>query len=456
MGMDVTVDRGEPRQGRRIWLVLVGLFLVLISLGLWVYGFYDIAPPDPASYAIEFKRGPEGKNALVAFAREVEPLRQGLAEDWNRRLADDERLIDFSPGCEESLAEHLKVHEKMLAVFWKFVREGNRPLVYPEIGPELDIMGKLVGSMELLEAGSLVRRSIELSSMTGNKGVALSDGVAFADFAKELFETDGTLIRWLIALTVGKQAKDGIEVALRDAELTVEEAEMLEGQMRLLEPTRDEFARTLKVEFVGQVNFVKHWDLEGAQKMNELLAEPYATFELFQIKPNMGLAESQRLIRPMMQALENGWAETKRASEALENECARLSFDGSLAAKIDPNRIGKRMMAESFSHLIFFTKKTLSIVADWRCLRVALGVRIFELENGRLPVGLEELVPSVLAEVPEDPVDGLPLRWNASTGRIYSVGKDGVDDGGDFKVRGRHIDNRDWGVVYPWGSGEMK
>jgi hypothetical protein len=453
---DVTVEGVEPRKARRVWLVLIGLFLVLISLGLWIYGFYDIAPPDPASYAIEFKRGPKGENALETFAREAEPLRQGLAEDWNRRLADDERLLDFSPGCEESLSEHLKVHEKMLAVFWKFVREGNRPLVYPEIGPELDIMGKLVGSMELLEAGSLVRRSIELNSMTGNKGVALSDGVAFADFAKELFETDGTLIRWLIALTVGKQSKDGIEVALRDAELTAEEAETLGRQMRLWEPTRVEFARMLKVEFVGQVNFAKRWDIEGAKKMNGLLAEPYATFELFQIKPNMGVAESQRLIRPVMQALENGWPETKRALEALENECERISLDGSLAAKIDPNRIGKQMVAESFSYLTNFADKTQSNVAGWRCLGVGLGIRVFELKKGRLPVGLEELVPSVLAEVPEDPVDGLPLRWNASTGRIYSVGKDGVDNGGDFKVRGREIDNRDWGVVYPWWGGDKE
>lgn len=453
---DVTVEGVEPREARRVWLTMVGLFLVLMALGLWVYGFYDIALPDPASYAIEFKRGREGENALVAFARVADPLREGLAEDWNRRLADDERLADFSPGCEESLAEHLKTHQKVLDAFWKLVREGERPLAYPEMGPELDIMSKLVGSMELLDAGSLVRRSIELNSMTGNKGVALSDGVALAEFAKELFEADSTWIRWLIALTVGKQAKDGIELALRGAELTVEEAETLGRQMRLWEPTRGEFAQMLKVEFVGQVNFAKRWDREGAQKMNELLAEPYATFELFQIKPNMGLAESQRLSRPMMQAVENGWPETKRALEVLEKECERLSLDGSLAAKIDPNRIGKRMVAESFSHLIVFTDKTQSIVAGWRCLRVALGVRVFELKNGRLPLGLEELVPSVLAEVPEDPVDGLPLRWNASTGRIYSVGKDGADNGGDFKVRGREIENRDWGVVYPWWGGDKE
>ena len=452
----MTVEGVEARKALRVWVVLVGLFLVLISIGLWVYGFYDIAPPDPASYAIEFKRGPEGKNALVAFAREVEPLRQGLAEDWNRRLADDERLIDFSPGCEESLAEYLKTHQKVLDAFWKLVREGERPLVYPEMGPELDFFSKCFGGIEILEGGNLARRSIRLQAMTGSNEEALREAIEFAGFAKELFGADSTLIRWLVSLTLSKEAIDGMEGALIGSELTAHEAEELGRRIVLWEPTPEEFARTFHVEFFGQVNFTKRWRIEGARKMNALIGEPYTWYELLQMKPNMGFAETLRLRAPMLQALERGWPETKRATEVLQKECDLLLPNDSLASRIDPNRVGKQMVAENFSHLIVFTGKTRSVVAGWRCLQVALGIRAFELRNGRLPRELGELVPGIWAKVPEDPVDGMALRWNAGTGRIYSVGKDGVDDGGDFKVGGIENKNKDFGAVYPWWGGDKE
>lgn len=71
--------------------------------------------------------------------------------------------------------------------------------------------------------------------------------------------------------------------------------------------------------------------------------------------------------------------------------------------------------------------------------RVLVAVRLFELEKKRPPSSLDELVPRYLAVLPDDPYapDGR-LRWKSmkepdDQGRryiLYSVGADGVDDGG--------------------------
>ena len=62
----------------------------------------------------------------------------------------------------------------------------------------------------------------------------------------------------------------------------------------------------------------------------------------------------------------------------------------------------------------------------------ALAVERFQLENGRLPNDLRELVPGFLTSVPGDPFDGAPLRYKPLLKGyvVYSVGPDGHDDDG--------------------------
>jgi hypothetical protein len=66
--------------------------------------------------------------------------------------------------------------------------------------------------------------------------------------------------------------------------------------------------------------------------------------------------------------------------------------------------------------------------------RTAIALHRYRLEHGRFAESLEDLVPRFLAEVPCDWMDGLPLRYrrNDDDGfTLYSVGRDGKDDGGD-------------------------
>ena len=76
--------------------------------------------------------------------------------------------------------------------------------------------------------------------------------------------------------------------------------------------------------------------------------------------------------------------------------------------------------------------KDLESIARLRVARTALAVARFRLAHGGLPDALAELTPTLLEEVPDDPFDNKPLRYKKlPVGFIvYSVGRDGVDDGG--------------------------
>lgn len=75
----------------------------------------------------------------------------------------------------------------------------------------------------------------------------------------------------------------------------------------------------------------------------------------------------------------------------------------------------------------------LRLVASRRMAAIALAIRMFEADEGRLPDTLDELVPAQLPSVPVDPFrsDGGPIGYfpNEAPPRLYSVGLDQEDDG---------------------------
>jgi hypothetical protein len=72
------------------------------------------------------------------------------------------------------------------------------------------------------------------------------------------------------------------------------------------------------------------------------------------------------------------------------------------------------------------------VIAHERLLAVELALRCYEYEQGHAPSGLEQLVPNYIQRVPIDPFSDRPVTYRAqgTDWLVYSVGEDGVDDGG--------------------------
>jgi len=85
-------------------------------------------------------------------------------------------------------------------------------------------------------------------------------------------------------------------------------------------------------------------------------------------------------------------------------------------------------------------------VARLRCAVAALGVERYRLANNALPEKLEDVVPKHLEEIPADPFDGKPLRYKKLDKGyvIYSIGPNGVDDGGIDKDQSKAQTSRRW------------
>lgn len=115
------------------------------------------------------------------------------------------------------------------------------------------------------------------------------------------------------------------------------------------------------------------------------------------------------------------WNEIVSAAEASEQ-----------LAKI-PNVFGKYFIA---IHNDLANADALASAVVRRRVRVEatvamLAIRRFERRHQRLPKSLQELVDAkLLTELPRDPIDDQPLRYDPSRRLLWSIGLDGQDNGG--------------------------
>jgi hypothetical protein len=92
------------------------------------------------------------------------------------------------------------------------------------------------------------------------------------------------------------------------------------------------------------------------------------------------------------------------------------------------------MLSDSVITLSGCLRKVMNIETLRSMTIAAIALKRYQLKHGNYPADLNSLVPDFVPAVPLDPVDGQPLRYRRNadgTFRLYSVGENGVDNGGD-------------------------
>ena len=96
------------------------------------------------------------------------------------------------------------------------------------------------------------------------------------------------------------------------------------------------------------------------------------------------------------------------------------------------------ILTPSFDRSVLLHFRTL---ATRRMAATALAIRLYELDHGRRPASLDELVPAYLDALPADPfaADGRTFGYkpHAPSPILYSLGPDGRDDAGEYALRKR-------------------
>lgn len=97
--------------------------------------------------------------------------------------------------------------------------------------------------------------------------------------------------------------------------------------------------------------------------------------------------------------------------------------------KLSKRHLVTKLFAESLPNYVRIHVQCLAVI---RAIRLLIAVERFRLRNDRMPAALDELVPTYIDAIPIDPFDQTPLKLITRDAMliVYSVGDDGVDDGG--------------------------
>ena len=125
----------------------------------------------------------------------------------------------------------------------------------------------------------------------------------------------------------------------------------------------------------------------------------------------------------------------------------KSSFDSLFSGKMDFHS----MMSESIVTLGGVVRKVMRVEVAKQMTITAIALKRYQLKHGNYPPDLNSLVPELLPSVPLDPVDGQPLRYHRNadgTFLLYSIGENGVDDGGDPSL-GKGVESSSFNWQYP-------
>ena len=156
-----------------------------------------------------------------------------------------------------------------------------------------------------------------------------------------------------------------------------------------------------------------------------LVPEGIGSIELVKLVPSLNCEQ----MRPLIADLEQVDAHGVTWEEVRQNE--RLYMHHQMRKSVNPLQwlVGWWQMRPAMRKA---EAKHNRMVARRRLLTVELALRCYQQDQAGGPASLDQLVPKQLPRIPTDPFTGQPLIYRAqgTNWLLYSVGLDGVDDGG--------------------------
>lgn len=161
-------------------------------------------------------------------------------------------------------------------------------------------------------------------------------------------------------------------------------------------------------------------DVNGRSGPMDSQADPF-------FKPNATLRLFASSFRDLAGEVQR--AHFARSGRALDRIPARRQ---GLRRLLNSNWRGEAYFAERIRHYAGFYDQQTLLKAQRELVLTLFALRRYHAVHGRLPAALADLVPEFIPELPIDPFDGEPLRYNPRDAILRSVGSDLVDEGGWF------------------------
>lgn len=410
---DHRTRRRRPVRKICLWIIASIGALALVAC-VWLR---DIDPPDDRHALPNWTLPLDPQNPLAQFQDWLDANPISLVYDVNDVVVMPEDFPALAARVESLLATS--------PTSWKW-REGER-LADPAFSMTSPIQ-------HLRAVAVLLAARAKARAAAGQLGEASQDALAILRLGRALSEAEGNCILWMVSTMVAAVGTESLlEVALQPA-ASLEQLTAWQAALETNELAAEAWAFALRVEYESFKNQVSTPDFQNK----------------FQFKLNATLKTYLDLMPPMATDPKIPWRSTRQVCD--RNEARMQSVEmNSVFAFLRGNLVGEQLIDMTSAFSSSLSRKFYQDVARHRIAVCQFALRRFELARGRLPPSMDELVPDFLAAVPLDSFSTSPLRWNAKTKIIYSVGPDEIDGTGDLNSRNTYGGN-DCGEHYRWAE----
>lgn len=367
-------------------------------------------------------------------------LQQGLdlleAEGMSDVARDLDELSTTNPSAPEFIAA-LKKFEPGLALIRKaaIVKEGRQVPFIPELDFYASYLEQSTSACKLL--GWIITGELA----NGDDSGAVRDLVVMLQVA-DLLSRGGGLNNCWVAQRIGKQscvllcamASRSIAHNALTAGTTLHEVSRLE---KCLEPFSEALRRDSTLSSNGISVFYggpPAWRAACPGKQFPII---YPALYVVGVFLGSTPAETQRNIFSVYTRL----IQSYQINGSIHEVTTSLGFLNGpspwrLVRSLDP--IGLALATEKFRGLDYSFYWFCEYQFYLRATCIALAIDHYQDVHEQIPKSIAELVPTYLGETPQDPFrPGQPLLYRVDEGKywtIYSVGTNGVDDGGVFEA----------------------
>ena len=363
---------------------------------------------------------PQAFAAFEAMPNEDQEAFPEMGGEWEEGQAPDDHLLH---GLVAKYQPQVALLEK--AVRCRIVEPGY----HYELGAEMPL-DWLSGA---LRASRFLSGAISHHHRTGNGGEALELAAVGLAMGQDL-SRKGPLICSLIQYVCEGSASEAIRWTLADGHsYRREDLERFAARLEALDRRRPPLTDA--------------WDAEDAYLRNSLLRTDWnkVNFGLFkksEFRPGWRQLFSERIMRASALNLNaDVMARARRLPSLPPLEGTALATQLTKEVEDSDNSLVRAFMPS----ILRVLRRDQAALLGRLLLRISVALARYQLDHGRDPARLEDLVPKYLPAIPTCPLTGTPLRYRA--GKVWSIGINGKDEGGVDPESGAVDDGGDDGDV---------
>jgi hypothetical protein len=414
-----------------MWWIVGSLLATLLGVAIWLLVFHDGPPPDDRMMLpLWTRQGAKEVSPLAVFIGELD---KGLFDVYNK-LPQDVR--ELQAGSESAVRKFVVSQGATYAAFDRLMQSDLSTWSWPAGAKLADSLGSSMDDFQRCASlPQTLRMRIHALMLDGKTEEATLLSLKMARCGSGLFAAEGDFNHVTLGFLFQSKGREGLQKSLSESSPN---RKLLSSCLRELNDIkhlgREDIQFAFRMDYIYFKNSVlkmDRWQFAGPSSprlpgMENLWR--YATPVLF--KPNRTLAKRVDLERPVIEGLGRSWKGGYDAFKEINRFSERTRAVSGLARYLNPNYGGEAVLAMSMDSSSSVVEMAMSTCGLFDQTRVMLALRIFEMDKGRLPERLDELVPGYLPVIPEDTFTGKPMLWSAEKQVVYSAGPDGIDDGG--------------------------